>query len=127
MVLAAVLRSGKTVLVPFGSQQDYDLVMEDKGCFYRIQCKTGRLQRGSVHFNLYTMAQQAGTNAHKRRYYGDCIDLYGVYCPANEKVYLVPKEGLASAVGVLRVDPTANNQNKNIRWANEYEIGCLRE
>ena len=28
VILAALLKAGKTVLIPFGSQQDYDLVME---------------------------------------------------------------------------------------------------
>ena len=119
-ILAAVLKLGKTVLVPFGDQQNYDLVMEDNGCFSRIQCKTGRWRQGSIYFNLYTMAQGAGQ--HIRRCYGDHVDFYGVYCPDNLKSYLVPNTGLAKSVCVLRVDPTANNQSKNIRWAVDYEI-----
>jgi hypothetical protein len=67
MVLSAILRSGRTVLLPFGDQEDYDMVMEDQGKFFRIQCKTGRLKNGSVHFNLYTMAQEAGTKKYVRR------------------------------------------------------------
>lgn len=122
MVLAAILKSGKTVLLPFGNQQDYDLVMEDGGCFYRIQCKTGRLRQGSVQFNLYTMAQEAGTGRHVRRHYGDKIDMYGVYCPEIEKTYLVPRSEVGVAVGILRVNPPGNNQSKNIRWAKDYEI-----
>ena len=121
-ILAAVLRSGKTVLVPFGDQQDYDLVMEDNGCFSRIQCKTGRWRQGSIYFNLYTMAQKYGTGEHIRRCYDERVDFYGVYCPDNLKSYLVPNVGLAKSLCVLRVDPTANNQSKNIRWAADYEI-----
>ena len=121
-VLAALLRMGKTVLIPFGSQQDYDLVMEDNGSFSRIQCKTGRWRQGSVYFNLYTMSQSTGSEIHTRRCYDDRVQFYGVYCPDNAKTYLVPNVGLGKAVCVLRVEPTINNQLKNIRWASEYEI-----
>jgi hypothetical protein len=121
-VLASLLRAGKAVLIPFGDQQDYDLVMEDNGCFSRIQCKTGRWRQGSIYFNLYTMAQVPGLEKHTRRCYNDRVDFYGVYCSDNAKTYLVPNLGLGKAVCVLRVDPTANNQSKNIRWACHYEI-----
>ncbi len=121
-VLAALLKAGKTVLIPFGSQKDYDLVMEADGIFFRIQCKTGRWHRGSIHFNLYTLTQETGSRRNVSRCYGDNVDFYGIYCPDNEKTYLVPNSGLAKAVGVLRVNPTANNQSKNIRWAINYEI-----
>ena len=121
-ILAALLKSGRTVLVPFGNQQDYDLVMEETDCFFRIQCKTGRWHQGSIHFNLYTMAQESGSKKHTSRIYGDRVHFYGVYCPDNGKTYLVPNIGLAKAVGVLRVDPTANNQVRNVRWAIDYEI-----
>ncbi len=120
VILAALLKMGKTVLIPFGAQQDYDLVTEDNGCFSRIQCKTGRLRQGSIYFNLYTMAQ--GSREHIRRCYGDRVDFYGVYCPDNDKSYLVPNVGLAKSACALRVDPTANNQSKNIRWAANYEL-----
>ena len=122
IVLAAILKAGKTVLLPFGNQQDYDLVMEDGGCFYRIQCKTGRLRKGSIQFNLYTMAQQEGTGKHIRRHYGDSVDMYGVYCPETETTYLVPSNQVGTALGVLRITPPANNQVKNIRWAKDYVL-----
>lgn len=96
--------------------------MEQGGCFYRIQCKTGRLKRGSVQFNLYTMGQEKGTRKHTRRCYQDRVDLYGVYCPEVEKIYLVPREVVGTNLGVLRITPPANNQVKNIRWAKDYEI-----
>jgi len=56
--------------------------------------------KDSIHFNLYTMAQDYGSKRHTSRCYGDRADFYGVYCPDNEKTYLVPNLGLAKAVGV---------------------------
>lgn len=115
-VLAALVQSGRVVCIPFGEQPDYDLIVEDGQAFKKIQCKTGRLKGGSVHFNLYTMAQG------KRRTYGDRIDFYGVFCPQTDVVYLVPQELLPANVGVLRVAPTENGQLRNVRWAKDFEV-----
>ena len=49
-VMAALLKHGKNVLMPFGDNCRYDLVVEQEGLFFRIQCKTGRMSRGAVVF-----------------------------------------------------------------------------
>jgi hypothetical protein len=45
-------QEGVTILLPFGGGNGrYDMVIDDHGTFYRVQCKTGRLeQNGSVVF-----------------------------------------------------------------------------
>jgi hypothetical protein len=40
--MAALLRRGKKVLMPFSDNCRYDIVVEENGSFTRIQCKTGR-------------------------------------------------------------------------------------
>jgi PD-(D/E)XK endonuclease len=56
------------------------------------------------------------------RTYDDEIDLFFVYCPQTDQIYAVPVEEATATVGALRVNPTANGQNKRIRWAKEYEL-----
>jgi hypothetical protein len=46
-----------------------------------------------------------------------------VYYEYTNKVYLVPVENVGINEGYLRVEPTADNQIKGIRWAEDYEIG----
>jgi len=41
MVLAALVRRGFHVLIPFGEGQPYDLVIDLEPAFMRVQCKTG--------------------------------------------------------------------------------------
>jgi hypothetical protein len=48
------LQLGYVVLTVYGGNQRYDLVIEDAdGHFWRIQCKTGRIDEGStaIRFN----------------------------------------------------------------------------
>ena len=111
MILAALLRAGKTVLIPFGDQPDYDLVMEDGGCFFRIQCKTGRLRNGSVQFNLYTMAQEGGTKKHVRRGYGDRVDMFYVWGLLPRKPKDIPRAAHGSQFG-HRCSPDRANREQ---------------
>ena len=51
MVLARLVEAGHEVLLPFSENQRYDLVIDHGDRFTRVQCKTGRLDRGAVVFN----------------------------------------------------------------------------
>lgn len=119
MVIAALLRFGVVVLVPFGDNQRYDIVFEKDGRFKRVQCKTGKLFPGRVTFaTCSTYAHRGG----KRKSYVGQVDYFGVYCRENGKVYLVPSEGLPGTEATLRIEPPSNPNGGAIRYANEYEI-----
>jgi hypothetical protein len=119
-VMAALLERGSKVLMPFGDNSRYDLVMEDRGRFHRIQCKTGRLNRGAIVFPVASSQYHRGG---KRRSYRGQIDAFGVFCPDNEKVYIIPIADLPVAREArLRLKPARNSQVKGIRWAARYEI-----
>jgi PD-(D/E)XK endonuclease len=121
-VLAALVRHGYLVSIPFGENQRYDLIADDGKRLLRIQVKTGRLRDGSVFF------RSCSTHQHRRRgptasraYFGE-IDFLAVSCPGNGKVYLLPESELKRTGGHLRLAPTANRQGRNIRWASRYEL-----
>src|SRR6266545_578658 len=54
-ILAELVRRGYQVLIPFGTNQRYDLVLDMDGEFVRAQCKTGRLRKGCVLFNTQSV------------------------------------------------------------------------
>ena len=125
MVMARLVEAGKQVLVPFGENVRYDLVIDDLGSFVRVQCKTGRLRNGAVRFptcssTYHHPANQGLANCHQG--YRGQADVFGVYCPETDSVYLVPVEDLGSRSGYLRVVPTRNRQMKRIRWARDFEV-----
>ena len=77
-VLAILVATGRTVLMPWGGSQRYDFVVhEPNGAFIRIQCKTGNYHHGAVWFRT--------CSADRRRPTGDPyqgqIDAFAVYCP----------------------------------------------
>lgn len=118
-VLAAFLRRGDIVLLPFGDNQRYDLALDDNGKLIRVQCKTGRLRDGAVRFKACSTYAHRGR---KSKSYKGQIELFGVYCMEIDKIYLVPVDDVGIREGILRIVPPRNNQGSKIRWAKDYEI-----
>jgi hypothetical protein len=123
-VMAALLAAGKSILLPFGENTRYDIVIDDGGRFVRVQCKTGRLRpHGVITFSTAsTYDHHARRTGRERRGYRGEADVFGVYCPQNDRVYVVPVELAPSAQGCLRLTPTANGQRRLIRWAHEFDV-----
>ncbi len=124
-ILAALTLAGKVVLTPCVAVRPYDFVIEDAGQFLRIQCKTGRLFRGAVCFRPHWLRAARRETGWQRRvtdYRGE-IDLFAVYCPETDAVYLVPIDMVTTPrVCSLRVTPARNNQSKKIGWAKDYQV-----
>ena len=120
IILAELVKRGHSVLVPYGTNHRYDLVLEIGERFIRVQCKTGRLRAGVIHFNTVSVRTNM-TRAFKRPYHGEA-DLFLVHCPDTGRVYAVDVDEAASSLGSLRVAPAANGQAKGIRWAADHEL-----
>ena len=118
VILAKLLLKGEVVLQPFGDNQRYDLALDQDGTFIRVQCKTGRLKNGAVEFSCCSMA-----GGKLRRNYRGQIEMFAVYCPDNDKVYIVPIEDTPMNLMRLRIDPPVNNSAvSTVNWAADYEI-----
>jgi hypothetical protein len=125
MVLAKLHEIYEIILLPFGENQRYDLVVDTGDEFIRVQCKTGRLRDGVIRFNAcsttYHHPNRTETQPYRRAYH-EQADVFGVYCPDNKKTYLVPVSEIGRRAGSLRVDRTLNNQVQGVRWAEDYEL-----
>jgi hypothetical protein len=115
--------AGYALLVPFGENTRYDLVIDDGATLARVQCKTGRLRDGSIDFPVTSTYGHHRNPATARRGYHGEVDFFAVYCPETAGVYLVPICELNTrATARLRVEPSRNGQKKRIRHAASYEI-----
>lgn len=117
MVLSALIKSGRSVLLPFGGSLRYDMAV-DEGEIRRIQVKTARVDRGAIRFP----GSSVNRDSKRRSHYRGQADYFGVYCPENDRVYLVPVDEVPSREVSLRLVPCLNNQTARIRWAKDYEI-----
>ena len=127
IIIAKLIEVGYSVLTPFGDNRRYDLVIEDAdGQFWRVQCKTGWVENDGAYIQFKTASSychtKAGRTSHGRRDYRGQVDYFAVYCPDKGKVYLLPVDHVGTASASLRLQPTANKQEKNVRWARDYEL-----
>jgi hypothetical protein len=121
-IISVLARRGKQILLPIGDHLRYDLVIDDEGTILRVQCKTGRLRNGVVMFATCSVDSRRKEGGCVRRNYRDEVELFGVYCPDNDKCYLVPVEKVGPNQGFLRVVPPRNGQKTRIYWAEDFEI-----
>lgn len=126
IVLATLVSMGLNVLIPYGHNHRYDLVVESSKGFIRIQCKTGRMsQTGSIIFN----ACSVGTGTGKRKAYKEEADYFAVYCPKTGGVYMIPVNLVPGLIGSLRIiTPELHQEHRlSVRrkslFAQDYEIG----
>ena len=75
MVLARLLQVYPNVLIPFGENARYDLVIDDGKKFLSVQCKTGRLKNGVITFATcsvtYHHPNNRGMLAYRQSYVGE--------------------------------------------------------
>jgi PD-(D/E)XK nuclease superfamily protein len=124
IIRAKLVEIGYSVFKPFGDNLRYDLVIEDaEGQFWRIQCKTAWMDKQKSVIKFATASSYNYTMKNKvwRHYRGQC-EYFAVYCPETEKVYFVSVDEVGVTQTILRLAPTANNQEKGVRWAKDYEI-----
>jgi hypothetical protein len=123
-VMVVLRENGYAVLIPFGENTRYDLVIERRERFARVQCKTGRLRDGAVRFPVCSCYGHHLRPGNARRDYRGQVDYFGVHCPETGGVYLVPIADLGlRSQAALRVVPARNNQRTKVRLAIDYEIG----
>jgi PD-(D/E)XK endonuclease len=115
-VLNAFVERDLGVLLPFGEGQPYDLVVHlPTDEFLRIQCKTARPSGGCLEFNSRTTDHGRG-----RLPYTGLADIFGVYFPPLQSVYLVPVSEITGFAARLRLEPARNNQRRHVRFAIDY-------
>ena len=115
-VLAALVRCGHRVLLPFSASAAYDLAIECDGALIRVQCKTAWMREGCT-FNSCSTDHGRG-----RADYRDRADVFGVACPERAGVYIVPVDVAARYATSLRLTPPRNNQRRGIHFAEEFAV-----
>ncbi len=124
IILAKLIQLGYECLIPWGHDHRYDIAIDDDGKLIRIQCKTARYleELGCLEFNSAITYARVGGKPHIRKGYKGEADYFGVYSPDTGKVYLVPVEDAPDSAVTLRLEATKNNQQKGVRWAEDFEI-----
>ncbi len=89
-IITRLLELGYVVLIPYGGNQRYDLMVEDiDRQFWRVQCKSARVDESGTVLKFDTANHNVtGKNRQMRNYRGQC-DYFAAYCKKLDKIYLV--------------------------------------
>jgi hypothetical protein len=118
VVLERFIRLDLQVMVPWRNDLPYDLVVSADGeRFFRVQCKSGRERRGCVQFNSRTTDHGTGHRDYRGR-----ADIFAVFCPTLDEVYVVPVDEASSTLTHLRLRPALNNQIRRTRLAEHHTV-----
>lgn len=119
VALAEFTKRGYTVLIPFGQNAPYDLVVDINNRFYRIQCKsTEKVHDGEK--MIFTTCRMNNITYQRTVYTSDEIDYMFVYCIENGYMGLIPIEQLGTKAITIRIAPPRNCQVNRIRMAESY-------
>ncbi|MNG07207.1 hypothetical protein D3C84_904970 [compost metagenome] len=118
-VTAKFLKLGFIVLKPFVDNQRYDLVIDRGFGFERVQVKTANYKEDYFTFECRSSYAHRGKGT--KDYIGD-IELFAVYCHEIDSFYIVPINEAPTATMTLRLNPPANGQVKNIKFASDFMI-----
>lgn len=116
-VLTELVSNGFSVSVPFGDNDKYDLIVDDDGQLYRIQCKTAwQTKTGTIRFNTHSQTTRDG-EYHERTYH-DSVDALIVRYPRTDQLYWVDVDETPAQKMELRF--TAEIDHPSINWAEDY-------
>jgi hypothetical protein len=122
MILAAFLRAGRVVLKPISNGERYDLVIDNRdGTFSRVQCKTGRLRNGGIIFPTCSTGNGKDGIGRRRDYRGQA-DIFAIFCPDNNLIYLMPVDEVPLREACLRIDPPRKKGRPGRFMATDYQF-----
>lgn len=119
MIHELVVR-GYGISIPFGDNEKYDLIVDDDGTLYRIQCKTAwRTKVGTIRFNTRSQTTRDG-EYYQSTYYGE-IDAFVVWYPGDQQLFWINISDAPASQMDLRYE--ADIDHPSINWAEEFEFG----
>jgi prevent-host-death family protein len=115
---------GIRVLRPWSGHARYDLVFDVGGRLLRVQCKWGRLDCADSVICIRCGSSRHAPTGYVRTTYGeDEVDLFGIYCGALDRCYLLPSQLVAGKHHVqLRLTRPRNSQRAGVILAGDYEF-----
>lgn len=113
------------VLAPAYDNEPYDLVIELDDGFRRLQIKTAfeATTDGAVRFR--TRSTRTKSSGYEREGYDGRVDLFAVYAPVCDEVYLVGIEETGKTQLNIRYQPAANGNQANVNWHADYRLDTV--
>ena len=85
IIMAAYIKRGFSVSVPFGNGCAYDLVVDTGSRLYKVQVKTGWKRKGCLIYKGRRRVKDSTCNG-MRSYRTDEVDFFAIYFPPTSSI-----------------------------------------
>lgn len=116
IILSQFLRYDIPVLLPFGDNEKYDLVIDINDEFKSVQVKHGRYRNGCV---ISDIRHRIGKNRIDYETYNGKVDYIAIWCSEIDECYIIDLKEFQNTEVRLRVEDAKKN-HPSINWADEY-------
>jgi hypothetical protein len=122
MVAADLRRRGFGVAIPFGEDNDFDLILIREDRLERVQVKYTRSDGAVIRLKCFSHSLTNGRVRRTKHYTRTSIDLLAVYDATSDRCFYVPAQELGDGRSAmhLRLKPARNGQIKGTRSAEDY-------
>lgn len=113
---------GYSVFSEMGDNSDIDLIVVKDNMLLKLQVKT--TQKITNQTMTWVIAKARMNTKHiYKAFYDETIDGYCLYCLENDYIGYIPFKDCNSHYNIkLRLAKPKNNQEKNIKYAKDYEL-----
>ena len=123
-VITKLLEKDWIVSKTIGDNAHYDLIVNRGNNLERVQVKTahikGNIIKAGLKSNGYKL-KDGKAILFSEHYSPAELELFALYCPDNDKVYIIPNMQLMHDIS-LRIEHSSAGNGKPIRYAKDYEI-----
>lgn len=114
-------QQGKPVSFPFGDNERYDIVVEEKEGLKKAQVRKATKRKNYLVFKCYSNHRKQGEIKRETFTSGE-IDFFLVWYQELDRLFEIPVEDAPKTEMRLRLEKPQNNQTENVNWAENYEI-----
>ena len=117
-----LVRRGYGIAIPYGEDNDFDLILCRDRALERVQVKHAASRAGVLVVRCRSHSLTNGRVRHVKRYTAETIDWIAVWDSTTDRCFYVPSAELGAGRWVLhlRLAPARNGQLRGIRNAEDY-------
>lgn len=121
-IAADLVERGYRIAIPFGEDNDFDLILIRNEQLERVQVKYACSDGAVVPVKCYSHSLTNGRIRQTKRYTSSTIDWLAVYDVTTRRCFYIPATELGTGKSTihLRLTEAKNCQRRGIRFADDY-------
>lgn len=119
VILSCFVKHNIPVLLPFGDNEKYDLVIDINGRFQSVQVKNRLLKEGKI---MVDLRHRIGVKRIKYETYFNKVDFIAVWCEKINRCFLMPLERIGKKTSITLDKPKNNSSITKVIWSDEFDF-----